>query len=711
MDISFCSVDIYSHLIVSAFMKTSFSMFTMRIPPMPKQNTSATVLLHQMYPSRVVAALLVSYLIVYELSVYFFPASAQFHPAAPIALAALFFGGLRLWPAVYVTALFAALVAGMPLFSLLAGPAAVTLQAIVGAYLLRRGQIDPLFRRQWDIFYLIATTLAISLISPTFEALGAGSYTLSLWGHGYVAALACFLIITPFALRWSAKPRFRRPPLEIYETLAVFAVLIAIDYGIFTAGISSLFGVPVVYALLIPLFVISLRLRPRFVTLALVLTSLFAITGVLTSADSGTLNERLFEMELFLIVLATIFYIIASLEEDRRVNTNIMHSHLGTLQNALARISSESNAKNKFIAILAHELRNPLAPIASGIEILKLKSSGDTADAETLDTMADRMDAIRKLLDDLLDISRISEGKVTFKAERVDLAAALKRAVVSTNHHRKELHQSLVFTMPDTPLYVAGDALRLEQIFSNLLTNASKYSDSGDTISLVVRRQDNVVEIEVADEGIGLSPDTLETIFVPFHQVEEGARTKKGLGIGLALVRNFVELHRGTVVAASKGFGHGSRFTVLLPLLLSPEKAPPPQVSARKGLFSTQEQNSLVLVVDDNDGAAGGIGRLLELQGYSVSYAYTGAQAIEKAFDSSPDAILLDVGLPDIDGYTVAKTLRTRGFAGKLIALTGYSAEESRQKGKEAGFDYYLVKPTGLADLKRVLSGPVYLAK
>ena len=193
----------------------------------------------------------------------------------------------------------------------------------------------------------------------------------------------------------------------------------------------------------------------------------------------------------------------------------------------------------------------------------------------------------------------------------------------------------------------------LEQIFSNLLTNASKYSDSGDTISLVVRRQDNVVEIEVADEGIGLSPDTLETIFVPFHQVEEGARTKKGLGIGLALVRNFVELHRGTVVAASKGFGHGSRFTVLLPLLLSPEKAPPPQVSARKGLFSTQEQNSLVLVVDDNDGAAGGIGRLLELQGYSVSYAYTGAQAIEKAFDSSPDAILLDVGLPDIDGYTV----------------------------------------------------------
>lgn len=698
-------------------MKTSFSMSTMRIPPMPKQNTSATVLLHQLYPSRMVAALLVCYLIVYELSVYFFPASAQLHPAAPIALAVLFFGGLRLWPAVYVTALFAALVAGMPVFSLLAGPAVVTLQAIVGAYLLRRGQIDPLFRRHWDMFYLIATTLAISLISPTFEALGsafgfgAGPYTVLMWGHGYVAAIACFLIITPFVLRWSAKPRFRRPPLEMYETLAVFVVLIAIDYGIFTVGISSLFGVPVVYALLIPLFMISLRLRPRFVTLALVLTSLFAITSVLTGTESGTLNERLFEMELFLIVLATIFYIIASLEEDRRVNTNIMHSHLGTLQNALARISSESNAKNKFIAILAHELRNPLAPIASGIEMLKLKNSGDTADAETLDTMADRMDAVRKLLDDLLDISRISEGKVTFKAERVDLVAVLKRAVVSTNHHRKELHQPLVFTVPDAPLYVAGDVLRLEQIFSNLLTNASKYSDSGDTISLVVRRRDNVVEIEVADEGIGLSPDMLETIFLPFHQVEEGARTKKGLGIGLALVRNFVELHRGTVVAASKGLGLGSRFTVLLPILLSVEETTPADVSARKGLFSTQEQNSPVLVVDDNDAAAGGIGRLLELQGYSVSYAYTGAEALEKAFDSSPDAILLDIGLPDIDGYTVAKTLRARGFAGKLIALTGYSAEDSRQKGKEAGFDHYLVKPAGLADLKRVLSGPAYLAK
>ncbi len=674
---------------------------------MPQDSTSPEIRPYNKHQWLVAGILLVSYLVVYEAGLRFLPSSAELHPASALVLAALFFSGIRLWPAVYLTALAAALLAGTPTLALVTGPIAVTLQAIIGAYLLRKGRVDPLFRRYRDMFYLIAITLVISVIWPAFEALTdvirGMSYTLATWGQSYVATMFCFLIITPFVLRWLTKTRFRRTPMELLETIAVFAALIGIDYAAFSLGIATLFGIPLVYLLLIPLFVIALRLRPRFVTLALLLTAIFAVIGALASTSGGILVERLFEIESFLIAVAAIFYIIVSLEEDRRVNTNLIHSQLSTLENALARIRSESNAKNNFIAILAHELRNPLAPVVSGIESLRLKGTDDAEDAETLAVMADRMNTVRRLLDDLLDISRIAEGKIALKHETVDLVPVLRHAIVSTDHHRKESHQSLSVKIPDTRLQVAGDPVRLEQIFSNLLTNASKYSESGDAVSLLVREQDRIVEIEIADEGLGLGPDSLETIFLPFQQIEQGKRSQKGLGIGLALVRNLVEMHRGSVFASSEGIGLGSRFVVRLPLLVS---EPRPKTTGNlefPASASKSQRDLLSLVVDDNDAAAGSMGRLLELRGCFVAYAYTGAQAIEKALNLSPDVVLLDVGLPDRDGYEVATTLRERGFKGRIIGLSGYSTEDAKSRGKGSGFDHYLVKPAGLADLKRVL--------
>ncbi len=667
---------------------------------------SKSLKLYHKHPYFALALLLALYLAVYWLAAHSFPASLGFQPAIAVALCVLFFGGVRVWPLVYLTALLAAILGGLPLISLLTEPIAVTLQASTGAYLLHRGHLDPLFRGHRDMFYLFGVILAISLIPPSFAVIEsiirALPYGISQWGHSYVAAITSFIAITPFILRWFTKPSFRRGASELYEVGAVFTVLIGINYALFTLGIPTAFGIPLGYVLLIPLFYIALKLRPRFVTLSILLTSVFALANVLTRASAETLGEQLLGTQLFLITLAVIFYIVVSLEEDRRVNTNIMHSQLGTLQNALARISSESNAKKDFIAILGHELRNPLAPVASGIEVLKLKGVGDADDAKTLDIMEGQVTTIRHLLDDLLDISRISEGKVAFKPETVDLRLALNRAILSTNHHRKQLHQSLVFTAPEEPVYVTGDIVRLEQIFSNLLTNASKYSESGDTITLTVRKHSRTVEVEVKDHGMGISPDMLETIFTPFHQIEHGARSQKGLGIGLSLVRNFVELHGGTVVAASKGLGRGSRFTVRLPVFSSPPSEETGRTPDHEKVAAKSRQNICVLVVDDNDAAAAGIGRLLELKGCSIMYAYTGSQAIDKALQSLPDVVLLDVGLPDMDGYAVAETLRARGFNGLLIGLTGYGSEDAKERGKQAGLDHHLVKPVGIADLMRL---------
>lgn len=659
---------------------------------------------------RIAALLAFSYILVFLLASQVLPLSARFNPASAIALAALYFGGTRLWPVVYVAALASQLATGAPITAILLLPLIETIQATLGSWLLHKAHIDPLFRRYRDTFYFIFTIIGISAIGSILKMgvrlLRAEPDILMPGWYAYVASLFCFLILTPFLLRWFTKPRFSRTPIEILEIFSIFTALILIDYTLFIRGIGIVASLPLIYFILIPLFWIALKLRPRFVTLALVITSAFAVTGVLLHAPPDLLVVSLYQIEILIIVLAIMFFIITSLEEDRRVNTNILHSQMATLRNAVAKESSESKAKNDFIAILSHELRNPLAPILSSIDLLKLKNSRDQEDMELLEMMEDRMSTIRRLLDDLLDISRISEGKIALKKDVVALSSVLKRAALSTEHHRKELHQRLVTRFPQKPLSIIGDAVRLEQIFSNLLTNASKFSSSGDTITLSMRENDGVAEIEIVDRGIGIQPEELESIFLPFRQLQEGERTKKGLGIGLSLVRNFVEMHSGTIQAHSEGRGRGSYFVVRLPLMANSEHK-----NSHGGSLATQakgdRRNPTVLIIDDNDAAAGGIGRLLEFQGYKVAYAYDGNQGIMKARGVSPDAIFLDIGLPDQDGWRVAKQLRAQGFKGRLIALTGYGIEHSKTVDREVRFDHYLVKPVGLADLQRVLTGLV----
>ena len=657
----------------------------------------------------------ISYLVLMWLSETYIPHPATLFPASAVALSVLFLEGIELWPVVLIASFIGSLLVHLPLLYIFVSPISQTIQAIFGAYLLRKAKIDPLFRTSRDIFWLITIVLIVSIIVPSASsiandvstALGGAPASLAAWYLRYTGTVLCLLVITPFLLRWVAKVRFSRTIPEILETLAVFAVLIFLNIFIFIHGVSIVDSIPLVYFLLIPLFWIALRLRPRFVTLAMLLTSIIALSSLFYGnmvPTPATFSLHLFSVEEFLIILSMIFFIIVSLEEDRRLSSNLMRSQVATLENAVARISSESNAKNDFITILAHELRNPLAPVVSAIDYLKLKSEGDLEEMETLTMMESMMGTVRRLLDDLLDISRISEGKIELKKERVDLEAVIRRAILSTSHYITERHQSLTFKPIKEKLFIQGDAVRIEQIFSNLITNASKYSNSGDLVTITLSQKDSYAQVIVSDTGIGIEAKVLEKIFTPFHQVDLGERTKQGLGIGLALVRSFAEMHNGSVQASSKGVGHGSEFTVLLPLMLD-KASLAPHARTEKSTSSTHSVHDgpKILVVDDNDAAASSIGRLLEMRGCSVTYAYDARQAIEKAITDSPEIILLDLGLPDQDGYAAAKKMRARGYHGKIIALTGFSGEEVREKGREAGFEYYLVKPAGLADLQKAI--------
>jgi len=656
------------------------------------------------------AVLVVAYLASSQLAAVYGGAPVIFHIATAVSISVLFFNGLRLWWMVWLAALITGYFMSARPTELVFIPIGETLVAVIAASTLARLSLDPIFRKFRDMLSLIVTVFAVSSIPPSIHYItdylshqyyGATLPVAGLWSSGYAAAACTLLIVTPFLLRWSGKRRFGRNLREIGELVGVFGVLVALNYLIFYEQVVRVAGISLVYFLLIPLFWIALRLRPRFVTLAFLVTGGMAVHSALAHVQTP---ERLFATEGFLIVLTVIFYVIVSLEEERRLHANLMRQQLATLENAVARISSESKAKNDFIAVLAHELRNPLAPVVSGIDLMKLKKDRDPEELETLNVMEDRMHMVRRLLDDLLDISRITENKLRVKDEAVDLDTTIRHAILSTEHYRKERHQTLVYKGTNEPLIVAGDSARLEQMVSNLLTNASKYSDPGGHVTVKLTRTGEQARIDIKDNGIGIDPSLLESVSTPFHQIESGKRSIKGLGIGLALVRSFVEMHGGTVEARSAGKGEGSEFAVTLPLANDADLA---EEGAAAPATSKRVKRRKVLIVDDNDSAASGIGRLLEIQGHEALYAYDGEQALELAAAKSPDIILLDLDLPDMDGYQVAAKLHAREYKGRLIALTGLSTADAKTKGVAAGFEQYLLKPVGVEELKRALTARV----
>ena len=371
----------------------------------------------------------------------------------------------------------------------------------------------------------------------------------------------------------------------------------------------------------------------------------------------------------------------------------------------VSELSEANRRKDEFLAILAHELRNPLAPIRNGLQIMRLASDNKAAAEQARTMMEEQLAQMVRLIDDLLDISRITRGKIELRKERVELAAVIQSAVESSSPLIEASGHDLTVTLPREPIFLDADLTRLAQVFSNLLNNAAKYTDRGGRIRLTALGQGSDVVITVRDTGIGIPAGMLSKVFEMFMQVDRSLeRTQGGLGIGLTLVKRLVDMHGGTSEARSDGPGKGSEFVVRLPVMVLPP-AQNPQRSNGCCDQAVAASGRRVLVVDDNPELARSFDMLLRLMGHESRVAYDGLAAVEAAEAFRPDVVLMDIGMPKLNGYEAARRIREQPW-GKdmaLVAVTGWGQEEDRRRSHEAGFDQHLVKPVDHADLQKVL--------
>jgi signal transduction histidine kinase/ActR/RegA family two-component response regulator len=362
--------------------------------------------------------------------------------------------------------------------------------------------------------------------------------------------------------------------------------------------------------------------------------------------------------------------------------------------------------KDEFLATLAHELRNPLAPLRNAVELIRRSNGDGSLVDQALGMMGRQLDQMVRLIDDLLDMSRISRGKVQLRKERIELIPALRSAVESVRPFLEAQSHELTVTVTEQPIYLDADPTRLSQVISNLLHNAAKYTEKGGHIWLTAERLDGQAVVSVRDTGIGIAAEHLPHVFEMFSQVAPALeRSQGGLGIGLALVRGLVELHGGTVAARSRGQGQGSEFTVRLPIADGAPVHEAPQLPIDSAQ-TAHPRRRRILAVDDNRDAADSLTRMLELMGHETRAAYDGLEAVQAAAVFRPEVVLLDIGLPKMNGYEAARQIRREKW-GKdvvLIALTGWGQEEDRRRALEAGFDHHLTKPVEGAALERLLA-------
>lgn len=360
--------------------------------------------------------------------------------------------------------------------------------------------------------------------------------------------------------------------------------------------------------------------------------------------------------------------------------------------------------KDEFIALLAHELRNPLAPLRNGLQVMRLGVSDAGAVAAARNMMERQLGHMVRLIDDLLDISRISQNKMELRRSRVLLTDVVSSAVETARPAVEAAGHELTVSLPTEPLHLDADLTRLAQVFSNLLTNSAKYTEKGGQIWLAAQRQDSDVVVSVRDNGIGIPTDSLPRIFDMFSQVDRTIeRSTGGLGIGLALVKGLVEMHDGTVTVASEGEGKGSTFTVILPAL-APQSEPVAAIPLDNGLAASGPRRR-ILVVDDNRDSADSMAIMLSLMGNDVKTAHDGVAALELAEQFRPQVILMDVGMPRLNGLDATRRIREQPWGGDvtIIALTGWGQDGDRARSNAAGCDGHLVKPVNVSELEDLL--------
>jgi signal transduction histidine kinase len=411
----------------------------------------------------------------------------------------------------------------------------------------------------------------------------------------------------------------------------------------------------------------------------------------LAAANEALRTEKARELELLNESLR-----LANVELAQR-NVDLQ-SQIGERARAEAQLRELDRRKDEFLATLAHELRNPLAPLRNAVSIRKLTGSQDPLQ----EMMERQLGLLVRLIDDLLDVARISRGKLVLKPEPTTLQDILHAAIETASPVLEAGAHPLQLAVPEMPLPMLADGERLSQVFSNLLSNAAKYSDAGRPIEVVAQRDGRLVTVSVHDRGIGLTEQQIREVFELFAQVDTSVeRARGGLGIGLTLVKQLVEMHGGTIRVDSGGLDQGSCFAVTLPLRDAPaEAAPKPAPFAR----TTPAGSRRILVLDDNRDAADTLAMMLELLGHDVRRLYDPQQAVDEVERFDPELVFLDIGMPNLSGYELARRLREqpRGSERVLIAVTGWGQPDDRRRTAEAGFDHHLVKPPDLDIVRNI---------
>ncbi|WP_256077523.1 ATP-binding protein [Massilia sp. YIM B04103] len=386
----------------------------------------------------------------------------------------------------------------------------------------------------------------------------------------------------------------------------------------------------------------------------------------------------------------------------QEANRTLEHE-MAVRQSAEHALLQADRRKDEFLATLAHELRNPLAPIRTGLDIMRINAADGKAIDKARAIMERQLKQMVRLVDDLLDVSRINTGKLTISKEGLDLQSVVGDAVESARPFIEGQNHELTVSLPPQPVWLLGDATRLAQVLSNLLNNAAKYTVRGGRIALEGTVGGGQLKLSVRDNGIGIAPQMLNHIFEMFTQADSSLeRSSAGLGVGLSLARRLVELHGGTIQAFSKGLGQGSEFVILLPLAGAPAaEAPRPAAPPRTRRLLR------ILLADDNLDFVNGIGTLLRSMGHTVHISHDGVQALAAAEAFAPDIAFLDIGLPQLNGYDLARALRRLPALRKalLVAVTGWGQQKDRQQAFDAGFDLHVVKPISFERIQAILAG------
>jgi signal transduction histidine kinase/CheY-like chemotaxis protein len=638
-------------------------------------------------------------------------------PPTGLAIAAVLLLGRWVWPAVFVGAFLVNVTTAGSAASSLGIAAGNTLEALLAGYLVGRFASGPAaFERARDIFVFaglagfVSTAASASIGVASLVAGGFASLAEAprIWWTWWLGDLAGALIVTPAIILW-----FRTRPLgfadraaETVLALASTALLGLVAFGELGTGTSLSF------ICLPPLAWAAFRLPPREVATCVVLLSGIAVRGTVAGIGTfsrGDANESLLLLEAFMATISmTMLPVAAVVAETQRVadvRRRVQAEREKLLQRERelrSQAEVASRAKDDFLAMLSHELRNPLAAATSAVHVLEATGPPeDRQRAQATAILGRQLRHLGRLLDDLLDVALVTGGGIALERKPTDLARTVLDGVDALRiAGRLEDHELAVDARP---VWVLADPARLEQVVTNLLANAVKYTPAGGHIKVSTEAAGTDAVLRVEDDGIGISEETLPFLFELFFQVERPlSRPQGGLGLGLTLVRRLVELHGGTVQAASEGPGKGAAFVVRLPAVPAPVETVPAVSDAPAG-----REHGHVLLVEDSADAREILRMILQQSGYLVTCAEDGPGGVAAALRCHPGAALVDIGLPGYDGYEVARRIRAapEGASVLLVALTGYGQPADRRRAEEAGFDLHFVKPVDPSRLIALLAG------